>query len=109
MNEKNTNVQKNTENENYVIYDATFIDKTWKVGTKNDPKKEFGMIKFNVEMKLAQPKEDGTDSYIQTIDEFIFDKANFPEQHIDRYTPIKVAYLPPVSPQGKMRFVKVVI
>lgn len=104
MNENKTNEQKN-----YVYYDAIFIDKTWKVGTKNDPKKELGMIKFNVELKLAQPKEDGTDSYVQTIDEFVFNKEDFPTQHIDRYTKIKVAYLPPVSPQGKMRFVKIVL
>ena len=102
------NVKK--ENENLVMYDAIFIDKTWKVGTKNDKNKEFGIIKFNIEIKFATPKEDGTDSYVQTIDEFVFDKVNFPTEHIKRYQPIKVAYLPPVgNPQGKMRFVKVVL
>ena len=103
MNETKTNELKDC-----VLYNATFIDKTWKKGTKNDPNKEYGIIKFNVELKLNKPAEDGSDSYVQTIDEFIFDKVNFPEKHIDRYTQIKVAYLPPLSPQGKMRFVKVV-
>lgn len=109
-NVKKTNDVKENELKDCVLYDATFIDKTWRVGTKNDPKKEYGIVKFNVEIKMAKPAEDGTDTYVQSIEEFIFDKVNFPEVHINRYTPIKVAYMPPVgNPQGKMRFVKIVM
>lgn len=107
---KKNNETKVNELKDVVLYDATFIDKTWRVGTKNDPKKEYGIVKFNVEIKMAKPTEDGTDTYIQSIEEFVFDKENFPVEHINRYTPVKVAYMPPVgNPQGKMRFVKILL
>ena len=105
------NVRKTNEvKENEIIYDATFINKSWRVGTKTDKNKEYGVISFNIEVKFAEPKEDGSDSYVQTIDVFVFNKEDFPTQHIDRYSPIKVAYLPPVSnPQGKMRFKRIIV
>ncbi len=104
---ENKNLVKK-ENENYIIYDAVFINKTWRVGTKNDPNKEYGVIKFNIEVPMAKPDANGETTYVVSIEEFVFDKSNFPEKHIDRYTPIQVAYLPPLSnPQGKMKFVKI--
>jgi len=105
-NVKKTNEVKEIE----VIYNATFINKSWRVGTKTDKNKEYGVISFNIEVPFAEPKEDGSTSYVQTIDVFVFDKKDFPQEHIDRYSEIKVVYTPPVlNPQGKMRFKKIIV
>ena len=96
--------------ENLIYYDAIFIAKSWRIGTKNDPKKEYGLIKFNVEVPLSKPDANGETTFVQTIEEFVFDKANFPVEHLERYSKIKVAYIPPVcNPQGKLKFVKIVL
>ena len=76
------------ENQNFVNrYRAIFKSADWKVGTKKDPKKELGFLKFSI----LVPRADET-TYIVDIDELVFDKENMPKKKIEPFTPIIVEY-----------------
>ena len=64
------NVEEIINTQNYeLVYQAYFKQANWIVGTKNDPKKEFGTISLT----LTVPKADGT-YYTKDVDCFIADK-----------------------------------
>ena len=86
-----------------VEYKAIFKGANWRVGTKDDPKKEYGIIS----LCFVVPGRDGKD-YVKDVDEFIFEKSLLPQgiQVMDKVTAIYE--FNPHCPTLKPRFIEIV-
>lgn len=85
-----------------VNFNGIYKGATWRVGTKEDPKKEYGIVS----LCFIVPKSDG-ESFVKDVDEFVFDKADLPvgKELMDE---VVVQYeINPYNPVAKLRFVKV--
>ena len=99
------NVEQIMKKQNYqLVYEAVFKQANWQVGTKADPKKEFGIVS----LMLVVPKDDG-DYYTKDIDCFLSDKEQMPKTKFKPTDKCHVVFeFNKYNPEAAGRFVKIV-
>jgi len=99
------NVKEYLKNQTYkIVYPAVFKQANWVVGTKTDPKKEFGTIGLSV----IVPKDDGT-YYTKDIDCFLSDKEQLPKGKLEPFSNVDVIFeFNKYNPSIAGRFVKII-
>ena len=87
-----------------LVYSAYFKSASWVVGTKNDPKKEFG----TVQLSFIVPKSDGT-FYTKDVDCYISDKLQMPTKMPEPFSKVYVVFeFNKDNPLMAGRFVRIV-
>lgn len=88
---------------NQLLYEVVYKDSVWKVGTKDDPKKEWGSLKLSVIVP------NGDDSYVKDLDFFLSDKTQLPSKKLERFSKCYALFeFNRFNPEIDGRFVKII-
>lgn len=88
---------------NQLLFEVVYKDSVWKVGTKDDPKKEWGSLKLSVIVP------NGEDSYVKDIDFFLNDKTQLPSKKLERFSKCYALFeFNRFNPEVGGRFVKII-